>query len=297
MNVQFDALQTYLSRFDIPVVESAASSLHFGVRITADFVSVSPVIAVFQGSDEIGREYISPLLGLRDYQARNLGNMANLPREHWGEFIRLATNLYRCYTSADALSVQLNPLTLINGEIAAVGCSMRVDESALFRQHHFLAELTDETYHARRGREVGITYLPLKGQIGVLSNGAGLAMATMDMIALYSDNTLLAANFLDIGNDLHVDKLTLALDLILSSPNVRTILITLFAAAHCVNAAQAILGAVQRDTPPIIVFLSGIDSDHGRSLLDGAKHPMLISAGTLREATRRAIHATTTGET
>lgn len=285
MNVSFDALRAYLADFDIPIVERAsATPLQFGVRIHADYINACPVISVMNGSTEIGREYISPLLGLRDYQARNLGNLANLPREYWGEFVRLVTNLYRCYLAADALVLQLDELTALGGRLATTGGALRVDENALFRQNR----LADDARHA------GVTFIPFKGQIGVLANGSGLAMTTMDLIDHYSDHELRAAAFADIGNTLRLDRLAAALDSSVSHPSARAILVALFAADQCAQAARTIIDALrarQTALPPVIVFLNGLDNEAGRALLERAQQPKLISATTLREAVRRAIHA------
>lgn len=286
-----NALRAYLSRFDIPVVETGQAStstpLHFGVRIAADFVSSSPVISVFQGGDVLGQEYVSPLLGLRDYQARNLGNSANLVREYWDEFIYLVANLYRCYLSADALWLQLDDLMVTDDQLVAADCTIRIDHNAWFRQSALFAALDDEV--TQRRHETGITYFPLKGQIGVVSNGSGLAMATMDLIAHYSDNRVRAANFLDIGNDLRVEKLGAALQLILSGGHPRAVLVTLFAAAQCAHAASILIESLPRETPPITVFFSGIDSEQARAVIDRVGSPLLTSAASLREAARRAI--------
>jgi succinyl-CoA synthetase beta subunit len=287
MNVPPDALRTYLASFDIPVVDGA-SSFHFQVRISADLIQACPVIAVLHGSAELGREYISPLLGLRDYQARNLGNLANLPREYWAEFVYLAGNLYRCYLDADALRLQLDGLTDTGGRIAATGCAMQIDDNALFRQRHLLPP--DQDYRHE------LTFRAFKGQIGVLANGSGLAMATMDMIVHYSENTLRAAAFTDIGNTLRVERVTEALNMILGVPHARVVLVALFAADQCAHTAHTIIEAahqVEAPVPPIIVFLSGLDAEHGRTLIERARSPFLIGANTLREAVRRAIHLTT----
>ncbi|MBE2270329.1 MAG: hypothetical protein IAE80_18990 [Anaerolinea sp.] len=291
MNLQADALREYLARFDIPLADSAAPDTSIGLRISADFFAGCPVMSVLEHGRELAREYINPLIGLRDYQARGLGNTANLPQEVWDDFIRLAGKAYRCYIDADALTLDIDPLTIHDGRLAVVTCAMNVDENALYRQHHFLADLTTESLTARRAREAGLHYIPLKGQIGVVANGAGLTLTAMDVIAHYSEERLHAASFLDMGNTLHVDRIGLALELTLSKPDLRAVLVTLFAKHHCAEAAFALINGLPRTAPPVVVFLSGTDGEHARAVIEGVAHPALLVAGSLREAARRVIHA------
>ncbi len=290
MNV--NALQAYLASFDIAIATPTpqSASLHFGLRIAADVIIGAPVIAVFQGQHEIAREVISPLLGLRAYQARNLGNTANLAREHWDEFMQLAADLYRCYLAANALLIQLEALHISEGHITATHCTLHLDQAAEVGQAPELVEVesADAPNFRAVTRETGIAFLPLKGQIGVLANGAGLAMAAMDMIAHYSGDSVRAANFMDIGNDLRIDKLATALEILREETQIRALLITLFGAAQCVTAAHT-LTALDH-VVPTVVYLSGSDTETARAIIERTNSPILLTAGTLREAVRRAIH-------
>ncbi len=293
MNV--NALQAYLARFEIAISAppTQSTALHFGLRIAADLIAGTPVIAVFQGQHEIAHEVISPLLGLRAYQARNLGNTANLAREYWDEFIQLAANLYRCYLAADALLIQLEALHVSEGRISATHGTLHLDQAGELRKDPLLTEAESTNAPNPRGvtRESGIAFLPLKGQIGVLANGAGLAMAAMDMIAHYSEESAHAANFMDIGNDLRMDKLAAALKLLSDDPQIRALVVMLFGAAQCVVAAQTLIALPH--PLPTVVYLSGADSEPARTVIEQAQVPTLMTAGTLREAIRRAVHAAT----
>lgn len=250
-------------------------------------------MTVMSEGREQHREYINPLIGLREYQARNLANAANLPREQWAELIAVAHRLYSAFVDADAMRLELNPVVVSpSGQLAVLGCKLVIDDYALYRQPEFAAHLLDESPILAQAHAAGIRYVTLEGKIGCLSNGAGLGLAAMDMIALYSGDEIHAGSFIDVGTEVDQEKLAAGLRLSLSDDGVRCLLISLFLSRNAIETAQRVVQAVedaQTDIPTIILFL-GVDVDECRAVVQHAGIPTLSSASTLREAARRAIH-------
>lgn len=243
------------------------------------------------------REYINPSLGLRDYQARNVASGLNLPREHWKTFTKIAQALYKCYIESDAVLTEINPLVITkeNNMIALDG-KMIIDDNALYRQEE-LAELRDldaEPKEVIQARAAGLSYVKLDGQIGCMVNGAGLAMTTMDMTKLYGGDEVGPANFLDIGGGAQADKVAAALRIILSDPNVKSVLFNIFGGiTRCDEVARGILQALN-EVPtniPMVIRLNGTNAAEGRAIIDSANVPNLVSAETLTEAAQKAVEA------
>ncbi|MFN8379024.1 MAG: ADP-forming succinate--CoA ligase subunit beta [Anaerolineae bacterium] len=243
------------------------------------------------------REQISPSLGLRDYQARNIANAINLPREHWGAFTAMAQSLYRCYTESDATLAEINPLVITgDGTLLALDGKMIIDDNALFRQKE-LAEMRDtsaEPEAERIARQAGLTYVKLPGQIGCMVNGAGLAMTTMDMIKLYGGEDIGPANFLDIGGGAQADRVAAALRIILSDPNVKAVLFNIFGGiTRGDEVARGILQALEevKTDLPMIIRLAGTNSEEGLAIISEAHLSNIHSAATLTDGAKKAIAA------
>ena len=244
-----------------------------------------------QSPEKIIKVFIDPLLGLRDYQARDIAMGIDLPRSLWRPFIEIAKGLWRAYEESDATLAEINPL-VINSEqkLIALDCKMLVDDNALFR-HPDLSEIRDIDSEAAaeiEARKYGLSYIQLDGYIGCLVNGAGLAMATMDMIKLSGGEP---ANFLDIGGGAGSDKVTAGLRIILSDPNVKAILINIFGGiTRCDEVARGILAAMAEIKPkvPMVIRLVGTNSEEGARLLTDAKG---ITAETLADAARKVVAA------
>ncbi len=241
--------------------------------------------------EKIVRVHVDPFLGLCDYQARDIANAIGLPRENWKEFVEIARGLYQCYLESDASLAEINPLIITNeGKMLAIDGKMVIDDNALFR-HPDLAEMrdTDEESPAEaQARQAGLSYVKLDGEIGCMVNGAGLAMATMDMTKLFGGSP---ANFLDIGGGAQADKVATALRIILSDPNVKVVLLNIFGGiTRCDEVARGILTALHEvDTNvPMVVRLVGTNEEEGRAILAKAH---LITANTLAEAARKAVEA------
>jgi len=241
--------------------------------------------------DRIAKALIDPFLGLQDYQARNLAMSMGLGREHHRSFSKIARGLYDAYVSCDASLAEINPLVVTGGgQLLAVDGKMVLDDNALYR-HPDLAEMRDlseEVPAEREARKYGISYVKLDGEIGCMVNGAGLAMATMDIIKLAGGSP---ANFLDIGGGAKADKVAMALHIILSDPSVKAVLFNIFGGiTRCDEVAKGILEAL-KEMPtdvPMVARLVGTNEEEGRVLLAEAE---MQTASTLFEAADLAVRA------
>jgi succinyl-CoA synthetase beta subunit len=241
--------------------------------------------------EKIIKVHIDPLLGLRDYQARDIAASIDLPREHWKEFGRIASALWRVYTDHDATLAEINPLVITrDGRLMALDGKMIIDDSALYR-HPDLTEMRDldaEAPAETEARKFGLTYIKLEGDIGCMVNGAGLAMTTMDIVKLFGGEP---ANFLDIGGGASADKVSAAMRIILADPNVKAILLNIFGGiTRGDEVAHGILEAMSQVKPkaPMVVRLVGTNAEEGRKLLANAK---MITATTLADAAQKAVAA------
>jgi len=241
--------------------------------------------------EKIIRVHVDPFLGLRDYQARDIANDIGLPRQNWKQFMHIARSLHQCYEESDASLAEINPLVITkNGEMLALDGKIVLDDNALFR-HNDLAEIrdTDEEAPAEtQARQAGLSYVKLDGEIGCMVNGAGLAMATMDMTKLFGGSP---ANFLDIGGGAKSDKVAVALRIILADSNVKAILFNIFGGiTRCDEVARGILAALAEvpTSVPMVVRLVGTNEEQGRAILADAK---MITATTLAEAAQKAVDA------
>jgi succinyl-CoA synthetase beta subunit len=247
-----------------------------------------------QSPEKIIREHIDLFLGLRDYQIRNLAYGIELPRELWKQFMQIARGLYRCYVESDATLAEINPLIIDgSGNLLAVDGKMSIDDSALYR-HPNLAEMRDtsaEPTAETQARAAGLSYVKLDGEIGCMVNGAGLAMATMDMTQLFGGSP---ANFLDIGGGAKADKVAAALRIILADPNVKAVLFNIFGGiTRCDEVALGIIAAleeVQTDLP-MVVRLVGTNEEEGRRLIDEHHISKMVSAVSLADAAKKAVAA------
>jgi succinyl-CoA synthetase beta subunit len=238
---------------------------------------------------KIFRVDVDPLLGLREYQARYLATAIELPRDNWREFISIATGLYEAYIACDASLAEINPLVLTSkGHLLALDGKMVIDDNGLFRQPE-LAEMRDidaEEPAEREARKFGLSYVKLDGNIGCMVNGAGLAMATMDVINLFGGAP---ANFLDIGGGAGPEKVEGALEIILSDPNVKAILLNIFGGiTRCDDVARGILAAFEKidRKVPMVTRLVGTNETEGRKLLSDAD---MLTASSLAEAAEKAV--------
>jgi succinyl-CoA synthetase beta subunit len=244
-----------------------------------------------QTPEKIIKVHIDPLLGLRDYQTRDVALGIDLPREYWKQFGEISGSLWRAYLECDATLAEINPLVITKEKtLVALDGKMLLDDNALFR-HTDLAEMRDVDEEApaeTEARKYGLSFIKLDGQIGCMVNGAGLAMATMDIVKLFGGGP---ANFLDIGGGAGADKVAAALRIILSDANVKAILFNIFGGiTRCDEVARGILTALAEVKPkiPMVVRLVGTNAEEGRRLLADAK---MITANSLSEAAKKAVAA------
>lgn len=233
-----------------------------------------------------------PMLGLLDYEARELAFAIGLKDgKQARQFAQIATALYRVFAENDASLAEINPLVIRNdGNLQALDSKVLLDDSGLFR-HSDLAALrdsSDEPEAERKAREAEITFIKLDGNIGCMVNGAGLAMATMDVIKLYGGEP---ANFLDIGGGAGKEKVKAALQIILADPSVKAVLFNIFGGITRVDeVARGIIAALEevKTDVPMIARLVGTNEEAGRALLADSQ---LIPASTLAEGAQKAVAA------
>ncbi len=243
----------------------------------------------------IARVSADPLLGLADYQTRDLARAAGLTGDQARKFQTIARALFKAFFECDCSLLEVNPLALTEGgEFAALDSKMVVDDNALSRRPA-LAALHDpeaEEPAEAEARRVGINYVKLDGNVGCLVNGAGLAMATMDAIKLHGGEP---ANFLDIGGGAHTDQVRAALRILLHDPNVRAVLVNIFGGiTRCDVVAQAVVDAIAAGElrVPVVARLAGTNAAEGRLILEGTA---VLPAGTMTEAARKVVAAAADG--
>jgi len=238
---------------------------------------------------------IAPDAGLQDYQARQLAFGLELDKQQMRQFGDLIKKLYQLYLESDASLIEINPLiTTKAGDILALDGKINIDGSALFRQPR-IAELRDpsqEDEAERRAAEHDLNYVSLDGNIACMVNGAGLAMATMDLIKLHGGEP---ANFLDVGGGATAERVAAAFKLILSNDSVEAILVNIFGGiVRCDLIAQGIISAVKEVgvSVPVVVRLEGTNVDTGRELLANSGLD-IIAAEDLTDAARKVVAAAT----
>jgi len=246
--------------------------------------------------EKIVKVHIDPLLGLRDFQARDLAAGIDLPRHHWRTFGQIARGLWHAYLDNDATLAEINPLVITSqNRLLAVDGKMVLDDNALFR-HPELAEMRDldvEPEAETEARKYSLSFIKLDGQIGCMVNGAGLAMATMDIIKLHGGAP---ANFLDIGGGASSEKVSAALRIILSDLNVKAVLFNIFGGiTRGDEVARGIINALQevKTDVPMVTRLVGTNAEEGRQILSNAN---MITAVTLVDAAKKAIAAAQGGK-
>lgn len=208
--------------------------------------------------------------GLLDYQARDLAFGIGLQPKQVREFTGITKGLYKAFVDSDASLAEINPLAITSrGNLIAVDAKIVLDDNALFRHRDLetLRDRTEESEGERIGREKGFSYVKLDGSIGCMVNGAGLAMATMDVIKLYGG---MPANFLDIGGGAQQDRVAAAFQLLLADENVRAVLLNIFGGiTRCDEVARGIVRALEQVhcDLPVVVRLAGTNEQEGRAIL------------------------------
>jgi len=235
---------------------------------------------------------VDPVLGLQNYQCRKMGFFLDLNSEQIKQLGKILHGLYQLFLDKDMSLVEINPLAILaDGSLAALDGKINIDDNALYRQS--IAEWRDETQEdekERRAAEFDLNYVTLEGNIACMVNGAGLAMATMDIIKLSGGQP---ANFLDVGGGTTAARVAEAFKIIVSDPNVQAILVNIFGGiVRCDLIAEGIIQAIQEVgvEVPVIVRLEGTNVDEGKKLLSESGLA-IISAENLADAAAKAVAA------
>ena len=241
--------------------------------------------------EAIKKVLIDPFLGMRSYQAIEIASGIGLEKSQFRQFTKIATGLYNAFIASDAELAEINPLVVQgDGSLLAVDGKMVLDDNGLMRHPDLAAmrDLDEEDPAETKAREAGLSYIKLDGEIGCMVNGAGLAMATMDIVKHYGGDP---ANFLDIGGGANAEKVATALEIILSDPNVKAVLVNIFGGiTRCDEVAKGLLKAIDEVKPdvPFVIRLVGTNEEEGRAMLAEANFP---TARTLAEAAQMAVAA------
>jgi succinyl-CoA synthetase beta subunit len=241
----------------------------------------------------LARLHVDPLEGFQPYQARRLVYAAGIDDpEEQKQITRIIDRLYGAFIGCDAMLCEINPLIVTpTGEVKALDSKFTVDDNALHK-HPEIAEMRDlEAYppEERAAREKGVTYVKLDGEVGILGNGAGLVMSTLDVIALAGGRP---ANFCDLGGGGDAQGVVDALEVITADPQVRAIFFNIFGGiTRCDEVARGILQALGQMTieHPIVVRLDGTNAEEGRQILADAVPADLHVEPTMLEAAKRAV--------
>jgi len=239
--------------------------------------------------EKIHKLYVDPVVGLQEYQARNLAYKLFREISQVRKTADIIMKLYDIFWKVDSSLVEINPLiSTPGGDVLAIDAKLNIDGNGLFRHKDIAAmrDLDAEDPAEVKAREADLSYVKLDGNIGCIVNGAGLAMTTMDLVKHYGGEP---ANFLDIGGSSNPEKVLTAMQIVLSDPNVRAILINIFGGiTRCDDVAHGIVAAFKEYNPsvPVVVRLTGTNEDEAHRILSSYKLP---TADTLDGAVKKAI--------
>jgi succinyl-CoA synthetase beta subunit len=240
--------------------------------------------------DAIAREHVDPAFGLHPYQARKVVYEAGVDADVALDVASILSTLYDLYEDSDASEIEVNPVMITSDrDVIAADAVMNIDEDALFRQPE-LAEMADASYEddlERKAGEYGFDYVRLSGNVGIIGNGAGLVMTTLDLVDYYGGKP---ANFLDIGGGAKAERVTQALDMVFSDPNVDSVVFNIFGGitrgdevAKGINEALAEFDEIPK---PVVVRLAGTNAEEGMEILNT---DLIEVEETLEAAVQRAV--------
>ena len=280
------ARELYLSM----LVDRASSRITV-VASTEGGMEIEEVAA--NSPEKIAKVAIDPAIGLQGFQARQLAFALGLEGKQVGSAVKFLTGMYKCFMELDCSMVEINPLVVTGeGGVIALDAKVNFDDNALFR-HKDLEELRDEDEEDPMEIEAAkhdLNYVKLDGKIGCMVNGAGLAMATMDIIKLYGSEP---ANFLDVGGGATKERVTAAFKIIVSDPNVEGILVNIFGGImRCDVIAEGVVAAAKEISlhVPLVVRLEGTNVDLGKKIMAESGLP-IIPADNLADAAEKVVKA------
>jgi len=244
--------------------------------------------------DYLAKVHIDPLVGLKQFHLNEMTTFGKIPRAHQKAVGGLLEKLYRCFVGADAALVEVNPLVMTSaGDAIALDAKVSLDENALYRHPEFekLVDNRDLPKQERMAKELGLgNFVALDGYVGVIGNGAGLTMSTLDVVAEAGGKP---ANFLDIGGGANAEVMANAIGVILSDRKVKSLMVNIFGGiTRGDEVAKGILAAIDKlgDVKvPIVVRLDGTNAEEGRAILQKASHPKIVPAATMLEAAAKAV--------
>ena len=267
------------------------AKLHLGMLSAEGGVEIEVVAET--NPEAIARLHVDPVAGLSEEAAREWVDRADLDSEAREQATALLVNLYRCYTEGDCDLAEINPLILTpEGTVHALDAKVTLDDNAAFRHpewDEFAAAETDVDPREAMAKEKGLNYIGLSGDVGIIANGAGLAMSTLDVVTQVGGQ---AANFLDIGGGANADVMAAALEVINADPAVKSIFVNIFGGITRVDeVARGILEALGRVqlSSPVVMRLDGTNAELGRELLADHLSDTLIAEPTMLDAARRAV--------
>ncbi|MFC4448167.1 ADP-forming succinate--CoA ligase subunit beta [Halorussus aquaticus] len=240
--------------------------------------------------DAIAREHVDPAFGMHPYQARKVVYDAGVPKEVASDVASILTTLFQLWDDSDASDIEINPVMITeDDEVVAADAVMNIDDDALFRQPD-LAEMEEETFEddlERKAGEYGFDYVRLSGNTGIIGNGAGLVMTTLDLVDYYGGEP---ANFLDIGGGAKAERVANALDMVFSDENVDAVVFNIFGGiTRGDEVAKGINDALEQfDEIPkkVVVRLAGTNAEEGREILNDE---LVTVEETLEDAVQRAV--------
>ncbi len=278
--------------------------MYVGLTIDRAEKGVAAILSSIGGMDieEIAREHpekiaritINPKWGLWDYQIRELLKLSGMPKEFWKEISGIIRTLYRIMMDYEAELVEINPLVATPDGLVAADARLNIDDSALFRHRELesFRDYTEADETERIAMEKGLNYVKLDGNIGVMANGAGMAMSTMDLIYLEGGKP---ANFLDIGGGASAEIVKEAMNIILMDRNVRAIFINIFGGiTRCDDVARGLVAALSEIEigVPIVIRLAGTNEEEGREILEKFIHEREIDVhivSTMEEGAKKVV--------
>ena len=243
--------------------------------------------------DKIHKVFIDPMTGLKDSEADDIGRKIGIPEASLAKSRLALQGLYKAFDETDASLAEINPLILTgSGDVIALDAKMNFDDNALFRHPDIVAmrDLDEEDPDEIEASKFDLNYISLDGNIGCLVNGAGLAMATMDIAKLYGGSP---ANFLDVGGGASAEKVTEAFKIMLGNPNVKAILVNIFGGImKCDVIAEGVVAAAKEVhlNVPLVVRLEGTNVDLVKKILAGSGLP-IISGSNMADAAAKVVKA------
>ena len=290
-----------VSRLYVEAGQNIAREYYLGLVLCRESETIAVVASAAGGMEieEISesqpetmqRIIVDPAVGLPAFQARDLAFKLGFESREVAQVVKIIQGCYRAFRNLDATMVEINPLVVTNeGEVLALDCKMGFDENALYRRPE-IADMRDRSQEDPResfATDRGLSYVGLDGNIGCIINGAGLAMATLDMIQLAGGEP---ANFLDIGGGASPERVAEAIRIVRNDDNVKAILINIFAGINrCDWVAQGVVQAMQQTEldVPLVVRLAGTNVEQGRQILKDSQMPV-VPATTLKEGASKAV--------